>query len=41
MPQNIATQGYRDCFRLPSFDAYRAVVAENRLVTILPKEWRH
>ncbi len=39
--RGIVTQGYHDCFRLPSFEAYRAVVVENTLVTILPKEWRH
>jgi len=39
--RDIVTQGYRDGFRLPSFEAYRAVVIENTLVTILPKEWMH
>ena len=37
--QDIVTRGYKDYFRLPSFNNYRAVVVENQLVTILPKEW--
>ena len=37
----IATKGYRDYFRLPSFSNYRAIVVENQLVTILPKEYKY
>ena len=39
--KNIATKGYRDYFRLPSFTNYRAIVIENQLVTILPKEYTY
>ena len=39
--QDIVTKGYKDYFRLPSFNNYRAVVVENSLVTILPKEWEY
>ena len=39
--KDIASTGYRDYFRLPSFSNYRAIVVENQLVTILPKEYTY
>jgi len=38
--KDIVVRSYKDYFRLPSFSQYRAVVIENRLITILPKEYR-
>ena len=39
--KNIVTKGYKDYFSLPSFNNYRAIVVENRLITILPKEYSY
>jgi len=38
---NIVIKNYKDYFRLPSFKNYRAVVVENQLITILPKDWHY
>ena len=35
--KDIVLKGYKHYFRLPSFSKYRAVVLENRLVTIIQK----
>ena len=38
--KNIVVQGYKTYISLPSFKQFRALVIENRVITILPKEWR-
>jgi hypothetical protein len=39
--RDIAVNGYKKYFTLPSFQNYRAVVVENSLVTIMPKNWMY
>jgi len=38
--QDVVTHSYKDYFRLPTFHEHYAVVVENCLVTVLPKEYR-
>ena len=38
--KDIDVSRYRDFFSLPSFKNYRALIIENTLVTIIPREWK-
>ena len=38
--RGVEVARYRDFFSLPSFKGYRALIIENTLVTIIPKEWK-